>query len=54
MACAGNNPMTGTGDFTFDAGGYNGQIRMKGKMEGTDVDMAQTIAARRVGSCTAR
>ena len=54
MACAGNNPMTGTGDFTFDAGGYNGQIRMKGKMEGQDVDMAQTIAARRVGSCTAR
>jgi len=54
MACAGRNPMTGTGDFTFAADGYNGQIRMKGKMEGQDVDMTQTIAARRVGGCTAR
>jgi hypothetical protein len=46
--------MTGTGDFTFVADGYNGQIRMKGKMEGQDVDMTQTIAGRRVGACTAR
>ena len=54
IACAGSNPMIGTGDFTFDANGYNGQIRMKGKMEGQDVDMTQAIAARRVGGCTAR
>lgn len=54
MACAGNNPMTGTGDFTFSATGYNGQIRMRGKMEGQDVDMTQAIDARRVGGCTAR
>lgn len=54
IACAGSNPMTGTGDFTFSASGYNGQIRMKGKMEGTDVDMTQSIAASRVGGCTAR
>jgi hypothetical protein len=46
--------MTGSGDFTFGASGYNGQIRMKGKMEGQDVDMTQTIDARRVGGCTAR
>lgn len=52
MACAG--PMTGTGDFTFGANGYNGQIHMKGKMEGQDVDMTQAIDARRVGGCTAR
>jgi hypothetical protein len=52
MTCAG--PMTGTGDFTFSATGYNGQIRMKGKMEGQDVDMTQAIDARRVGGCTAR
>jgi hypothetical protein len=54
MICTGNNPMTGTGDFTFVANGYNGQIRLKGKMEGQDVAMTQTIDARRVGGCTAR
>jgi hypothetical protein len=54
MTCTGNNPMTGTGDFTFVANGYNGQIRMKGKMEGQDMAMTQTIDARRVGACTAR
>ena len=54
MTCTGNNPMTGTGDFTFGANGYNGQIRIKGKMEGQDVDMTQAIDARRVGGCTAR
>ena len=54
ITCTGSNPMTGTGDFTFGANGYNGQIRIKGKMEGQDVDMTQAIAARRVGGCTAR
>ena len=54
IACTGNNPMTGTGDFTFGANGYNGQIRIKGKMEGQDVDMTQAIDARRVGGCTTR
>jgi hypothetical protein len=54
MTCAGANPMTGTGDFTFVANGYNGQIRLKGTMEGQDVAMTQTIDARRVGGCTAR
>ena len=54
VACAGKDPMTGTGDFKFDANGYNGQIRFKGKMDGEDVDMTQGIAARRVGGCTAR
>jgi hypothetical protein len=54
MTCTGNNPMTGTGDFTFVANGYNGQIRLKGKMEGQEMAMTQTIDARRVGGCTAR
>ena len=54
VACTGNNPMTGTGEFTFAGDGYNGQIRMKGKMEGQDVDMTQQIAGRRSGACTAR
>ena len=54
MTCTGNNPMTGTGDFTFVANGYNGQIRMRGKMEGQEMAITQTIDARRVGGCTAR
>jgi hypothetical protein len=54
IACTGANPMTGTGDFTMAADSYNGQIRMKGRMEGQDVDMTQAIAARRIGACTAR
>ena len=54
ITCAGSNPMTGTGDFTFGANGYNGQIHMKGKMEGQDVEMTQAIDGRRVGGCTAR
>jgi hypothetical protein len=54
IACAGPNPMTGTGDFAFAADGYNGQVRMKGKMEGTDVEMTQAVTGRRSGACTAR
>ena len=54
IICIGPNPTTGTGDFTMAADSYNGQIRMKGKMEGQDVDMTQAIAARRIGACTAR
>lgn len=54
IACAGKDAMSGTGDFTFDTGGYNGQIRLKGMMEGQETDMVQRIAARRSGACTAR
>lgn len=54
IACVGSNPMAGTGDFTFGANGYNGHIRMAGKMEGQDVKMTQAIDARRTGGCTAR
>ena len=53
MACTGANPMTGAGDFTFAADGYSGQMRLKGKMEGRDIEMTQVITARRVGACTA-
>ena len=53
MACTGRDPMTGTGDFTYAGDGYTGQIRMQGKMEGMDMTMTQSVAGRRVGSCTA-
>ena len=54
VTCTAPNAMTGNGDFTFAADGYNGQIRFKGKMDGRDMEMTQTIAGRRVGACTAR
>ena len=40
-------------NIMFTSDGYNGHIRMKGKMDGQDVDMTQQIAARRSGACTA-
>ncbi|HVE50135.1 MAG TPA: DUF3617 family protein [Casimicrobiaceae bacterium] len=53
IACTGNNAMTGAGDFVFASNGYSGQMRLKGKMEGQDMEMTQSIDARRTGSCTA-
>ena len=41
--------MSGTGDFTFGANGYNGQIRMKGKWKARTSTWTQAIDARRVG-----
>jgi hypothetical protein len=54
MACSGREPMTGAGDFTMSGGGYDGRIRLKGRMEGQDVEMVLAVAGRRVGGCTAR
>ena len=54
IVCTGRNAMTGVGDFAFAANGYDGQIRLMGKMEGQDVQMTQAISARRTGACTAR
>jgi len=53
MACTGRDAMTGTGDFTFAGDGYTGRIDMKGKMEGMDMAMTQSVTGRRVGGCTA-
>ncbi|HET9045533.1 MAG TPA: DUF3617 family protein [Casimicrobiaceae bacterium] len=54
MVCTGRDAMTGTGELVYAGDGYSGMIRYKGKMEGQDMDMAQSIAGRRVGACTAR
>jgi uncharacterized protein DUF3617 len=54
MTCTGRDAMTGNGDFTVTGSGYDGRIRLKGKMEDRDVEMTQMIAGRRVGGCTAR
>ena len=53
MTCAGRDPMTGNGDFTFTGNGYDGRIRLKGKMDNQDVEMTQMVTGRRLGGCTA-
>ena len=54
MICTGRDAMTGNGDFMVTGSGYDGRIRLKGKMEDQDVEMTQMVAGRRVGGCTAR
>jgi osmotically-inducible protein OsmY len=54
MACTGRDAMTGNGEMTYAGDGYAGTIRLKGKMEGQDMEMTQAITGRRVGACTAR
>ena len=54
MVCTGREAMTGNGEMTYAGDGYAGTIRLKGKMEGQDMEMTQAITGRRVGACTAR
>ena len=54
MVCTGRDAMTGNGEMTYGGDGYAGTIRLKGKMEGQDMEMTQAITGRRVGACTAR
>jgi len=54
MVCTGRDAMTGKGEITYAGDAYNGTIRLRGKMEGQDMEMTQAIAGRRVGACTAR
>ena len=51
--CEGKNKMTGVGEITFGNGTYDGKTQMSGTMEGQPVNMTQTYAGKRVGSCTA-
>jgi hypothetical protein len=48
MVCTGKSPMTGDGEFTYIADGYDGKMHMKMR-EG---EMTQTISARKKGECT--
>jgi len=54
MVCSGRDAMTGNGELMYTGDGYSGTIRLKGKMEGQDMEMTQAISGRRVGACTAR
>ena len=53
MECKnGKNDYTATGESTTGANGYQGKMRMAGKMEGQQMDMAMEYSGTRVGNCT--
>jgi hypothetical protein len=54
MVCTGREPMTGAGEFTLAADGYDGRIRFTSRVDGQDMEMMQSIAGKRVGACAAR
>jgi len=51
MVCSGAQPMTAEGEITHTKDGYQGRMRMTGKMDGEPVDMTQTFSGRRLGEC---
>lgn len=53
MTCKdGNNDYTATGESTWSGNGYQGQMRMSGKMEGQQMDMTMIYTGTRAGNCT--
>jgi hypothetical protein len=53
MNCkGGNNDYTATGESTSAGSGYQGRMRMAGKMDGQQMDMAMTYSGARAGNCT--
>ena len=53
MACkSGRNDYTASGESTTSSNGYQGKMRMTGKMEGEQMDMAMTYSGARAGNCT--
>ncbi len=54
MACkGGQNDYTATGETTWTGNGYEGRMRMAGKMDGQPMEMALTYTGTRAGNCTA-
>ena len=53
MQCKnGKNDYTATGESTSSGNGYQGKMRMAGKMEGEQMEMAMEYSGTRVGNCT--
>jgi hypothetical protein len=53
MTCKnGNNDYTASGETTSAANGYQGTMRMVGKMEGQQMDMSMSYTGTRSGACT--
>ena len=53
MACTGDEPMSVTGEMTYASDSYDGRMRMKSQRD-PSMEMTQTFAGKRVGTCTAR
>ena len=53
MACTGDEPMNVTGEMTYSSDSYDGRMRMKSTRD-PSMEMTQTFAGKRVGTCTAR
>lgn len=54
MNCkSGQNDYTATGESTWTGNGYDGRMRMVGKMDGRPMDMTMTYTGTRAGNCTA-
>jgi hypothetical protein len=51
LTCMGQIELTGTGDVTITAGGFDGTLNAMIGMGGTSVPIMQTFGARRVGEC---
>jgi hypothetical protein len=51
LTCSGQIELTGTGDVTITAGGFDGTLNAMIAMGGTPVPIMQTFGARRVGEC---
>jgi hypothetical protein len=53
MQCKnGKNDYMATGESTSSGNGYQGKMRMAGKMEGEQMEMAMEYSGTRVGNCT--
>jgi hypothetical protein len=53
MACKeGRNDYTASGESTSTPGGYQGKMRMAGKIEGEQMEMTMAYSGSRAGNCT--
>ena len=53
MTCKdGRNDYTASGESTAAASGYQGKMRMAGKVEGEQMEMAMAYSGARAGNCT--
>jgi hypothetical protein len=51
MACEGENPMTGAGEFVYTGDTYNGTIKMNMQRDGKPFPMNMKYSAKRLGDC---
>ena len=52
FVCTGEEPMEGTGEITSTPTSYDGRMTMKGTRRGSDINMVQNFAGKKVGTCT--